>query len=97
MTYPLLTLHRSTLQVKRTDVVVDLSAEEGKKPSQKNTFRVRIEPTKVVSFSMLQQFMQGNTDFSEHILEAISFLDHLLREAPSQKYTQIKKSFFVSL
>lgn len=72
-----------------------MSAEEGKRPSPKNTFRVRIDPTKLVSFSLLQQYMLGKTDFSDAILESVSFLDHLMREGPSHKYTQIKKNFFV--
>jgi eukaryotic translation initiation factor 2C len=31
---------------------------------------------------------------NDAILETLSFLDHLMREQPSRKYTQIKKSFF---
>jgi eukaryotic translation initiation factor 2C len=45
---------------------------------------------------MLQGFLEGKVDGSDAILETVSFLDHLLREGPSHKYTQIKKNFFVS-
>ena len=78
-------------------MTVDLSAEEGKKPSPKNTFRVRIDPTKVVSFTLLQAFLDGKTDGGEALLETISFLDHVMRQAPSEKYTQSKMLSSISI
>lgn len=91
----LLTSIRSTAQIKKMDLQIDLGAEEGRRSNAKSRFRVRIEPTKVVSFSMLQGFLAGQVAGSDAILETVSFLDHLLREGPSRQYTQIKKNFFV--
>jgi eukaryotic translation initiation factor 2C len=43
---------------------------------------------------MLKAVLDGKASFDISILESLSFLDHLMREGPSHKYTQIKKSFF---
>jgi eukaryotic translation initiation factor 2C len=91
----MLMIVRSTEQIKRTDVVVDLGAEEGKKPNPSRAFRIRVDPTKTLSFNVLQQYLQGRTDWSEAVIESLTFFDHLIREWPSSKYTQIKKNFFV--
>lgn len=84
----------STLQIKKLNVTVDLNVEEGRKPSDKNKFRVLVNPTRVVSFSHLYTYMQGQTDYDNSDANAVSLLDHLLREGPSGKYTQIKRNFF---
>ncbi|KIV99831.1 uncharacterized protein PV09_08501 [Verruconis gallopava] len=84
----------ATIRVKTLTLSVDLGAEEGSKPNPKNIFHVRVAPTKQVSFTTLQSFLDGRASFDISILETLSFLDHLLREAPSQKFTQIKQNFF---
>lgn len=47
-----------------------------------------------MDFSGLQAFMSGQAAWSTECIDTINFLDHVMREYPSQKYTQIKKSFF---
>ncbi|TID14019.1 Piwi-domain-containing protein [Venturia nashicola] len=73
---------------------VDLAAERGGKPSEKQKFQVIIRPSKVVKFDLIRGYLDGKCDWQPEMLESMSFLDHLIREQPSQKFTQIKKSFF---
>lgn len=73
---------------------VDLAAERGGKPSDKQKFQVVIRPSKVVKFDLLRAYLDGKTNWQSEMLESMSFLDHLLREKPSRTFTQIKKSFF---
>lgn len=73
---------------------MDLAAERGGKPSEKQKFQVIVRPAKTVKFDLLREYLNGKTNWQVEMLEAMSFLDHLLRETPSRKFTQIKKSFF---
>jgi len=38
--------------------------------------------------------LNGKAQWSSGCIDAVNFLDHVLREGPAQKYVQIKKSFF---
>lgn len=81
-----------------TRIDVDLAAEEGKKPSDRNKGTVFLKQTKELKFDILSGYLQHQHTWDRNtaaqFLECMSFLDHLLRELPSQNYTQIKKSFF---
>ncbi|KAF1977039.1 eukaryotic translation initiation factor 2C 2 [Bimuria novae-zelandiae CBS 107.79] len=78
-----------------TRLEVDLDEEEGRKNNTgKNKHKIFIKFTRQVDFSGLQAFLDGRAAYSTECIDAINFLDHLMREGPSQKYTQIKKSFF---
>ncbi|KAK4549069.1 hypothetical protein LTR36_007525 [Oleoguttula mirabilis] len=83
-----------TREIKAT---VDLDTENGRqaKPGDdKNKIRVHIRQTNRVRLDVLVAYMEGTISFDNSCLEAINFLDHLLREYPTLKYTQIKRSFF---
>lgn len=78
-----------------TRIVVDLDAEAGRKSSKEtNVHRIHIKWTRQVDFSGLQAFLDQKAVWSTECIDTINFLDHVLRERPSQMYTQIKKSFF---
>lgn len=42
----------------------------------------------------MENYLAGRCDWTNNCIDTINFLDHVLRERPSQRYTQIKKSFF---
>ncbi|GAM83198.1 hypothetical protein ANO11243_011840 [Dothideomycetidae sp. 11243] len=80
---------------------VDLDAEEGRQPkpgkTHNNTFRVVVKATTtnaVIRFDHLHAYLAGRADFGTSCLEAVNFLDHLLRQHPSQRLTAIKRNFF---
>ncbi|KAE9972193.1 hypothetical protein BLS_004152 [Venturia inaequalis] len=73
---------------------IDLAVEGGGKPTDKQKFQVIIRPSKVVKFDLLHAYLDGKINWQSEMLESMSFLDHLLREHPKKKFTQIKKSFF---
>ena len=82
-------------------IAVDLNAEENKKSSDRSRATVFIKQTKELSFDVLRGFLSGQLIWDREgkkavqFLESMSFLDHLLREWPTQRYTAIKKSFFM--
>jgi len=76
--------------------MVDLDAERGIPPREghTNSHRVRIRKTGSINLQVLQSYLNGTYAFDIHILEAINFLDHLLRETPSKNLINIKRSYF---
>ncbi|OJD34765.1 piwi domain-containing protein [Diplodia corticola] len=77
---------------------VDLDVERGRNPREdrkgKNKHRFHMRSTKILRFDLLGAYLGGKADYGNEITEAIIFLDHLMRETPSGKFTKIKKSFF---
>ncbi|KAL1982463.1 hypothetical protein VTN96DRAFT_1310 [Rasamsonia emersonii] len=76
--------------------VVDLDQEEGRAPTgiKPNKFRLFCHRTKQVNLAVIDAWLSGRQTFDESILEALNFLDHLMREYPSTKYSCFKRSFY---
>ncbi|KEF61906.1 uncharacterized protein A1O9_03478 [Exophiala aquamarina CBS 119918] len=78
-------------------LMIDLDQEEGR-PSRgdNNSFRLHIKKTREVDISIIQQFLDGRIQMSISVAEAINFMDHLLREGPSQspEFLSVKRSLF---
>ncbi|KAL5121167.1 Protein argonaute [Pleosporales sp. CAS-2024a] len=80
-----------------TRVNVDLDEEEGRptKPGQRgNKHTIFLRHTRKVDFSGLDAFLAGKASWTPTCIDSVNMLDHLMREGPSKRYTQIKKSFF---
>ncbi|KKK16353.1 hypothetical protein P175DRAFT_0477219 [Aspergillus ochraceoroseus IBT 24754] len=77
------------------NIMVDLDAEQGR-PAGKipNAFRLVVRRTKTVNLAALNSWLHGKVSMQETVLEALNFLDHVLREFPSGKFLAIKRSFF---
>ncbi|KAK1917141.1 hypothetical protein P3342_011986 [Pyrenophora teres f. teres] len=89
----------STMKFDRaeTRVSIDLDEEEGRptKPGARgNKHIIFIRRTRQVDFASMASFLNGQIGWNNDCIDTINFLDHVLREWPSQQYTQIKKSFF---
>lgn len=88
----------SSQSMKEIRLMVDLDVEDGRpsRPESKNVIRLRIAPTKQLDPSVIQSYLSGQVGYGNNILEAINFMDHLLREGPSQNsnLVPIKRSFF---
>jgi len=79
---------------RRAQGLAPRQAHPGSKPREKNTHTIYIKYTRPVDFNHLQAFLDGQATWSSDCIDTINFLDHVMREGPSQNYTQIKKSFF---
>ncbi|KAB8071607.1 Piwi domain-containing protein [Aspergillus leporis] len=77
------------------NAMIDLDAEQGRTGGRtSNTFRLVVRSTKTVNLAVLNTWLQGRTSYNENVAEALSFLDHVLREWPSGKFVAIRRSFF---
>ena len=76
--------------------MVDLDAERGITPREghTNSHRVKIRRTGRINLQVLESYLAGTYQFDTVVLEAINFLDHLLRETPSKNLINIKRSYF---
>ncbi|KAK7529899.1 Piwi domain-containing protein [Phyllosticta citribraziliensis] len=85
-------------KIPEQNFMVDLDAERQRniRPEHqgKNRFRVVVRFTKKVNFVALSQYLKSGVGFDNSIIEAVLFMDHLMRETPSRNLTAIKKSFF---
>ena len=80
-------------------MMVDLDAEQGRTGHDptRNSFRLVIKKSKELEIARpIQGYLSGQTQMNESVLEAINFLDHLLRENPSTSpnFITVKRSFF---
>lgn len=77
---------------------VDLDAERGITPrdGHSNTHSVRINKASndKVNLGVVKAYLEGTIDFDNSILQAINFLDHLLRETPSKTLINLRRSYF---
>ncbi|KAL8871934.1 MAG: hypothetical protein Q9174_002338 [Haloplaca sp. 1 TL-2023] len=69
---------------------------KGKRPENphENTHMVYIRKSAAIDLSMIHAYLEGRCDFDNSVIAAINFLDHLIRENPSRKHINIKKSYF---
>lgn len=78
-------------------ISMDLDAEEGRptrEGARGNKHTLHLRWTRQVDFIHMQAFLNGQASWSNDCIDTINFMDHVMREWPSQQYTQIKKSFF---
>ncbi|CAI6339047.1 unnamed protein product [Periconia digitata] len=69
-------------------------ARKPRDDGKENIHTLFIRKTRKVDFASLRSFLDRGSDWTPTCIDTINFLDHLMREGPAQKYTQIKKSFF---
>ncbi|KAG9829606.1 Piwi-domain-containing protein, partial [Aureobasidium melanogenum] len=77
---------------------VDLDKEAGRaaRNGRTDSHRVTIKPTAVINFTTLNAYLTGTATYDPSILQAITVLDHIMRETPSSRLISIKRSFFAA-
>ncbi|TLD33673.1 hypothetical protein PspLS_00928, partial [Pyricularia sp. CBS 133598] len=75
--------------------LLDLDGEYGRTGGRAaNKFNFSVRPVSKITMDSLRMYLQGKIAFNTHILECLNFLDHVLREGPSQKMIPIKRNFY---
>ncbi|MCJ1471702.1 hypothetical protein MMC13_000342, partial [Lambiella insularis] len=75
---------------------VDLDEERGiqTKPGRSNSHKVQIRPSTMINIAALQSYINGKMSMDNAVLQAIDFLDHLMRVTPTKSLTAIKRSYY---
>ncbi|KAG6012482.1 hypothetical protein E4U43_007782 [Claviceps pusilla] len=76
-----------------------VNLDDGKKPSQapprnSNQFFVTLRATAEVQIAALKGYLDRKIQFNTSVQVALNFMDHLLRQWPSQHMTAIKRNFY---
>ncbi|CAG8942223.1 unnamed protein product [Penicillium salamii] len=75
----------------KSDIARDLKTVDLKKNP---TLRISVIPKRKVQLSKIREWLASGSTLDETVIEALSFLDHLLREWPTQQFVAIKRAFF---
>ncbi|KAI4251669.1 MAG: hypothetical protein L6R42_008287, partial [Xanthoria sp. 1 TBL-2021] len=79
--------------------MIDMDKEKGRDPStvpedKRDLHRVAIRKSATVDLNNIYAYLNGQVDFGPGVIDAINFLDHVIREWPSKQHINIKKSYF---
>ncbi|KAI4731767.1 Piwi-domain-containing protein [Aureobasidium sp. EXF-10728] len=80
----------------RFNVNLDEEAGHKARPGRTDLHRVILRLTTVIDFTILSAYLNNQAAYDKKILEAITVLDHIMRENPSSKFISIKRSFFAA-
>lgn len=79
----------------RVKVDLDASKRSAEAPARSDgVFHVTIRQTTEITMSILQGYLEHKVEFSTKVMEALNFMDHLLRQGPSEKFLAIKRNFY---
>ncbi|KUL90632.1 hypothetical protein ZTR_00121 [Talaromyces verruculosus] len=77
-------------EMKSVEVNLNNKTDNDKPPA----YRIIVRKSKTINLQVLQNWLEKKGSFDERVLEALNFMDHLLREYPSTKYTPVKRAFY---
>ncbi|CZR64330.1 related to argonaute like post-transcriptional gene silencing protein QDE-2 [Phialocephala subalpina] len=87
----------TSAKIPEQHIPVDFDLEKGRPPRDPNNRDVvfcRIKPTTTIRMAVIKGYLDRQMPFDDSTLAAINFLDHLMRQGPSEHYTMIKRNFF---
>ncbi|SPQ24731.1 a0666294-854c-48b1-a5ab-3a6c7c7f3e10 [Thermothielavioides terrestris] len=84
----------STNNVPGLKCEVDLGADEGRPGRKNNTFTIEIKQTCKVRMEALKAYLTKQMGWDNTVLECMSFLDHVLRQGPSERMHLVKRTLF---
>ncbi|GKT82663.1 eukaryotic translation initiation factor 2c [Colletotrichum tofieldiae] len=89
----------SSVPINRGEERLKVDLDEGKpvRPNAKvrdNSFYFVMKETKKVNLAALEAYLTGKMDWDNSVLECMNFLDHLVRQYPSERLLSIKRNFY---
>ncbi|KAF5000779.1 hypothetical protein FDECE_11134 [Fusarium decemcellulare] len=88
--------------VERGELRFSINLDEGRQSSARqateerpgNKFLITIRKTTEIQVSALQGYLEHKVSFNTSVQEALNFLDHLVRQFPSENLLAIKRNFY---
>ncbi|KAM3550059.1 hypothetical protein MY1884_008443 [Beauveria asiatica] len=86
--------------VDRGELRFTVNLDEGRVPPQQkptrsnNVFHVTLRKTTEVQMAALKGYLEQRVQFNNAVSEALNFVDHLIRQWPSQNLLAIKRNFY---
>lgn len=85
--------------VERGELRFTIDLDAGRPPRKggsSNKFLVTIRQTTEIKMSVLRGYLEHKIGFNNQIQEALNFLDHLIRQRPSENMVAIKRNFYAA-
>lgn len=76
---------------------VNMDEERGRAPrpgKAPDVVYLMMKKTNVIRMDALRAYLAGQMGWDEHVLECMNFLDHVLRQNPSEELLSIKRNFY---
>lgn len=82
----------------RTQVNMDQERGRAPRPDRApDMVYLVIKKTNVIRLDALRAYLSGQMGWDEHVLECMNFLDHVLRQWPSEHLLAIKRNFYAKV
>ncbi|KAI0160179.1 Piwi domain-containing protein [Xylariaceae sp. FL1272] len=78
----------------RMKVDLDRDHPDPRRRNNRGVYYVMIKPTTKVRLDYLESYLKGAVAWDEHVLQAMNFLDHCMRQGPSERMLAIKRNFY---
>ncbi|KAI1504062.1 eukaryotic translation initiation factor [Biscogniauxia marginata] len=77
-------------------IIVDLDALSGKKRivGKEGVFNCQLRQTTTIRLMYLKEYLVGRIPWDTHVLECMNFLDHCIRQWPSENLILIRRNFY---
>lgn len=82
------------LDQRRVQVDLDTEAVPPRESRGRNQFKLQLRYSTEVSFTSLKNYLDGRSPWNNSCLEAIGFLDHLMRETPRSRFHPFRRAFY---
>ncbi|KAK1757283.1 Piwi domain-containing protein [Echria macrotheca] len=83
-----------SLNKEEIKIKVDLGVEKGSPGKEKDMFLLHVRPSKTIRMEALRAYLANKASWDTSVLECMNFLDHLVRQGPSERFKLIKRSLF---
>ncbi|KAL6820698.1 Piwi domain-containing protein [Trichoderma camerunense] len=83
--------------VDRGEIRVTVDLDEGKPPARSgrsNKFYLILRKTTEIQMAALRGYLERRIQFNNSVQEALNFMDHLIRQWPSEHLLAIKRNFY---
>ncbi|KAI0487057.1 Piwi domain-containing protein [Xylaria cf. heliscus] len=77
-------------------VTIDLDADKPnkKKVASSGIYYLMVRQSTTIKLHYLKQYLEGNIGWDTHVLECMNFVDHCMRQGPSDRMIAIKRNFY---
>lgn len=90
---------RSNCAIDRGEERIELDLNHDLPPLQKGKrqpklVKFTLRQTTQIDLSIINAYLTGQIDFNTKVLEALNFLDHAIRQGPSERLVAIRRNFY---
>ncbi|KAI1421193.1 Piwi domain-containing protein [Xylaria sp. FL1777] len=78
----------------RVSVDLDANRPNRNRVGNAGVYYIRVKQSAAINLAYLQRYIEGGIGWDNHVLECLNFLDHCMRQAPSERMIPIRRNFY---